>query len=270
MKHGCPCVICSGKDPLRSLGAHENRITVEPHWMYFEGAETTKVWDLDGDFWVTDGDGVLFVDSWPWSFRIQDWGNLCCLLVWFGTCDVLRYLEFWRWSARIAITLAFLIPSFPNFIATPLTPGELEDSAICRKKTALRLQFWISFTTRIDLLAHWCQHSSRQDVSFEQVFPCSDQIQIEVEVGEDGLLCIVYGHFNQDSCDMIYDHSHGVVWITCRDRTWQTKLHDWFLKFEGMPSILWPQLSKTVSSFTPDPLNTWQFHSELNIPWPLK
>ena len=134
MKHGCPCVICSGKDPLRSLGAHENRITVEPHWMYFEGAETTKVWDLDGDFWVTDGDGVLFVDSWPWSFRIQDWGNLCCLLVWFGTCDVLRYLDFWLWSARIAITLAFLIPSFPNFIATPLTPGELEDSAICRKK----------------------------------------------------------------------------------------------------------------------------------------
>ena len=86
---------------------------------------------------VTDGDGVLFVDSWPWSFRIQDWGNLCCLLVWFGTCDVLRYLDFWRWSARIAITLAFLIPSFPNFIATPLTPGELEDSAICRKKELL-------------------------------------------------------------------------------------------------------------------------------------
>ena len=61
-------------------------------------------------------------------------------------------------------------------------------------------------------------------------------------------ICIIYGHFNQDSCDMMYDHSHGVVWITCRDRTWQTKLDDWFLKFEGMPSILWPQLSKTVSS----------------------
>lgn len=272
-----------------------------------------------GSGWGFLGDGWWRCFAcWFLTLEFQNPG-LGKLMLFVGLIWHLRYPSIFGFLALVSKNcnhLGFphsIIPQFHSHCTNPW--GVRGFCHLQRKKTtALRLQFWISFTTRIDLLVHWCQHSSRRPDRmwalsrfFHVLIRSRSRLKLErmgcslfswlldidpqfvpVEINKGAYqcqqslkqhyvyiriilyTCIIYGHFSQDSWDMMYDHGHGVVWITCSDRTWQTKLHDWFLKFEGMSSILWPQLSKNVSSFTPDPLNTWQFHWELNIPWPLK